>query len=228
MAKKEDKKATQQAATRRGLLFVVSAPSGAGKTTLCKEVAPRVPNLRYSVSYTTRAPRTGEIDKEDYCFVDNATFRSMVDKNDFIEWAEVHGNLYGTSRTALMQAVNEGNDVILDIDTQGAVTLKKNNEGVFIYILPPSLRVLAKRLVDRRSDADDEITRRLQKSREEIWNYRQYDYVIVNAEFEKAVSELEAIILAERVRMKQINHTWIEETFISKSFPSITSIRRKE
>ncbi len=194
----------------------MSAPSGAGKTTLCKDVTPKVQNLAHSVSYTTRSPRDGEIEGRDYCFVDTALFQSMINKNEFIEWAEVHGNLYGTLRNGLMQYVERGVDVILDIDTQGAATLKKNSEGVYIYILPPSLGALSQRLVDRNLDPQEEITRRLQKSREEIWNYRQYDYVIVNVEFKKALKELEAIILAERVRMKQINHAWIEETFINQ------------
>jgi guanylate kinase len=201
---------------RRGLLFVVSAPSGAGKTTLCKDVTPKVANLERSVSYTTRSPREMEVEGQDYCFVDPATFRIMIDKNEFIEWAEVHGNLYGTSRSQITQYVERGIDVILDIDTQGAATLKKNSEGVYIYILPPSLSALGQRLVDRKSDTQEEITRRLQKSREEIWGYRQYDYVIVNGDFKKAIKELEAVILAERVRMKQINHSWIEETFINR------------
>lgn len=205
-----------QVVDRRGLLFVVSAPSGAGKTTLCKDVTPKVPNLAHSVSYTTRSPRDKEIEGRDYCFIDTVAFRLMIDRNEFIEWAEVHGNLYGTSRNGLMRYVEQGVDVILDIDAQGAATLKKSSEGVYIYILPPSLGSLSQRLVDRKSDPQDEIARRLQKSREEIWNYRQYDYVIVNAEFKKALKELEAIILAERVRMKQINHTWIEETFINQ------------
>jgi len=195
---------------------VVSAPSGAGKTTLCKDVTPKVQNLAHSVSYTTRSPRGMEVDGTDYYFVDAAVFRSMIDKNEFIEWAEVHGNLYGTSRNELMRYGERGVDVILDIDTQGAATLRKSSEGVYIYILPPSLGALSQRLVDRKSDPQDEISRRLQKSREEIWNYRQYDYVIVNAQFKKALKELESIILAERVRMKQINHAWIEETFINQ------------
>ncbi len=214
MEKKIDKK-KQQAGHRRGLIFVVSAPSGAGKTTLRKEVTPRIPNLQHSVSYTTRSPRSGEVDGKDYFFVNVATFQSMVDKGDFIEWAEVHGNMYGTSRSRLMGCVEQGIDVILDIDTQGAATLKKSTEGVYVYILPPSFAALNQRLMNRQSDPEEEIVRRLQKSREEIWNYRQYDYVIVNAEFAKALRELEAVILAERVRMKEINHAWIEETFIN-------------
>ncbi len=213
MEKKETKN-RPRSDRRQGLLFVISAPSGAGKTTLRRAVIPRIPNLQHSVSYTTRPPRNGEIEGKDYFFVNAETFQLMVDKNDFIEWAEVHGNLYGTSQSHLMQAVDHGVDVILDIDTQGARTLKKSTEGVYIYILPPSFLALNERLVNRQSESETEIAKRLQKSREEIWNYRQYDYVIVNTEFEEAVRELEAVILAERVRMKQINHAWVEETFI--------------
>jgi guanylate kinase len=200
---------------KEGRLFVVSAPSGAGKTTLCKEVVPRISNLEHSVSYTTRPPRTGEVNGRDYSFVDIATFQSMIDKNDFIEWAQVHGNLYGTSRKHLICCMEQGIDLILDIDTQGAATLRKSREGTYIYVLPPSLLTLSQRLVNRQSDSEEEIARRFQKSREEILNYRQYDYVIVNDTFEKAVSELEAIILTQRVRMEQINHHWIEETFLN-------------
>lgn len=202
---------------RKGIIFVVSAPSGAGKTSLCREVAKLVPNLQYSISYTTRSPRPGEIHGKDYFFVDEATFRNMIDKNDFIEWAEVHGNLYGTSRELLMDWVNRGIDVILDIDSQGAMTIKKKyNDGVYIYILPPSFEVLRQRLVDRKSDSADEISRRLQKAREEIWNYRQYYYLIVNSEFHKALKELESVMIAERIKMKQMNLSWIEETFIKQ------------
>lgn len=202
---------------RKGIIFIVSAPSGAGKTSLCREVAKLVPNLQYSISYTTRSPRPGEVHGKDYFFVDEATFRNMIDRNDFIEWAEVHGNLYGTSRELLMDAVNRGVDVILDIDSQGAMTIKKKyNDGVYIYILPPSFEVLRQRLIDRKSDSPEEISRRLQKAREEIWNYRQYYYLIVNSEFHKALKELEAVMIAERIKMKQMNLSWIEETFIKQ------------
>ena len=202
---------------KKGIIYVVSAPSGAGKTSLCREVAQKVPNLEYSVSYTTRPPRPGEVHGTDYFFVDEATFRNRIDKNDFIEWAEVHGNLYGTSRELLMDWVDRGIDVILDIDSQGAMTLKKKyNDGVYIYILPPSFEVLRQRLIDRRSDSPEEVSRRLQKAREEIWNYRQYYYLIVNVDFKKALKELESVILAERTKMKQMNLSWIEETFIKQ------------
>ncbi|HLG21645.1 MAG TPA: guanylate kinase [Candidatus Manganitrophaceae bacterium] len=202
---------------KKGIIFVVSAPSGAGKTSLCRGVAEIVPNLQYSVSYTTRPPRPGEVHGKDYFFVDEATFRDKIDKNDFVEWAEVHGHLYGTSRELLMDWTDRGIDVILDIDSQGAMTLKKRySDGVYIYILPPSFEALHQRLVNRKSDSPEEVARRLQKAREEIWNYRQYYYLIVNVDFKKALKELEAVIIAERIKMKQMNLSWIEETFIKQ------------
>jgi guanylate kinase len=206
---------------RRGLLFVVSAPSGAGKTTLCKNVVPQIPNLRHAVSYTTRPPRSGEIEGKDYFFIDVKTFQEKIDKNELIEWAKVHRNLYGTSADDLTRCEREGIDLILDIDTQGAATLKKKKEGTYVYILPPSLVTLSQRLIDRQSDSEEEIARRLQKSREEILHYRHYDYVIVNEAFENALEELKSIIISEQVRMNHINHAWIEEVFIgphSKAF----------
>jgi len=201
--------------TKKGIIFVVSAPSGAGKTSLCRDTANRLPNLHYSISYTTRPPRPGEGQGKDYFFVDNDTFQSRIDSGDFIEWAEVHGNLYGTSRELLTHWVEQGIDVILDVDAQGAMSLKKRfDEGVYLYILPPSFEVLRQRLVDRKTDIPEEITRRLQKAREEIWSYRQYYYLIVNDDYNKALLELEAIVTAERIKMKQMNFSWIEETFI--------------
>ncbi|HET6370716.1 MAG TPA: guanylate kinase [Nitrospiria bacterium] len=204
---------------RKGLLYVVSAPSGAGKTSLCQEVTKIVPNLEHSVSFTTRPPRSGEVHGKNYYFVDEETFRQKVDRNEFMEWAEVHGNLYGTPRDLLMEKLDKGIDVILDIDAQGAMQLKKNNnnkEGVYIYILPPSPEVLRTRLMERKSDSPEEIARRLKKAREEVWNYRQYYYLIVNDNFKEALKKLEAIIIAERTKMRQVDYQWIEETFIKQ------------
>lgn len=204
---------------RRGLIFVVSAPSGAGKTTLCQEVTKIVPNLQHSISYTTREPRPGEAHGRDYFFVSHEEFRKMIENNEFLEWAEVHGHLYGTSRELLMNLTNRGIDVILDIDSQGAMQLKKKEvDGVFIYILPPSFEVLKARLMERKSESPEEIKKRLKKAREEIWSYREYYYLIVNEDFKKAQKELEAIILAERIKMKRMNLSWIEETFIKPKF----------
>ena len=200
---------------QRGILFVVSAPSGAGKTSLCKEVISGVANLHHSVSYTTRAPRPGEVDGRDYHFVDVVKFREMAEKNQFAEWAEVHGNLYGTSRDKLIEVMDQGIDVILDIDAQGAMQVKKRyKDAVFIYILPPSYEVLKQRLQERQSDSPEEIRRRLRKAREEIWNYREYYYLVVNDVFGEALENLRAVVRAERIKMRRMNLVWIEENFI--------------
>jgi guanylate kinase len=199
----------------RGLIFVVSAPSGAGKTSLCRKITEVVPNLQHSVSYTTRPPREGEVDGKSYFFVDNAKFQQMVERKEFIEWAEVHGNLYGTSREVLMDLIDRGIDVILDVDSQGALQFKKRHkEGVFIYVLPPSFEDLKNRLKERQTESHEEIVRRLKKAKEEIWNYREYYYLIINDDLKKAFRELEAIIVSERIRMKRMNLGWIEENFI--------------
>lgn len=201
----------------RGLIFVVSAPSGAGKTSLCQKITEVVPNLQHSISYTTRPPRAGEVDGKSYFFVDNARFQQMVECKELVEWAEVHGNLYGTSREALMDLVDRGIDVILDVDSQGALQIKKRHkEGVFIYVLPPSFEDLKNRLKERRSESHEEMVRRLKKAKEEIWNYREYFYLIINDDFKKAFRELEAIIVSERIRMKRMNLGWIEENFIKR------------
>ena len=200
---------------RDGLLFVVSAPSGAGKTTLCRAVTDSLENLRHSISYTTRKPRAGEIDGRDYYFVAADRFREMIQAGDFAEWAEVHSNFYGTSRRVLDGMRGEGIDVILDIDTQGARQIKTKYEGqaVFIFIMPPSLGVLEERLRNRKSDHEDEIRKRMQRAREEIRDYSMYDYVLVNRDFERALIELRSIITAERRRTRLVDHTWIEGFF---------------
>ncbi len=187
--------------TSRPLLVVVSAPSGAGKTSLCEWVITEVPGLAHSVSFTTRPPRRDEQNGRDYHFVDEVTFRAMVDRGEFAEWAVVHGHLYGTSQALLDQHITAGLDVILDIDTQGAAILRRSHpDGVFVFIVPPSWAMLEERLRRRRSDADADIQRRLQRAREEVKNYSEYEYVIVNDEFARAAEELKAIIVAERRR----------------------------
>ena len=200
---------------RDGLLFVVSAPSGAGKTTLCRAVTDSLENLRHSISYTTRKPRAGEIDGRDYYFVAADRFRDMIQAGDFSEWAEVHSNFDGTSRRVLDGMRGEGIDVILDIDTQGARQIKTRYEGqaVFIFIMPPSLGILEERLRNRKSDHEDEIRKRMQRAREEIRDYSMYDYVLVNRDFERALIELRSIITAERRRTRLVDHTWIEGFF---------------
>src|SRR5438876_8409891 len=196
---------------RQGILFVVSAPSGAGKTSLCQELVSQLPDLRYSVSYTSRKPRPAEIADRHYHFVDEATFRDMIKEGAFLEWAEVYGNLYGTPRAPIKEWISQGIDVLLDIDTQGALQIRRHEpDAVSIYILPPSLEVLRRRLEDRKGDAPDEIARRLKKARDEVKNYRDYIYVIINEDFKFAVRQLEAIVLAERSRTALLDLAAVE------------------
>jgi len=190
---------------RRGALIVVSAPSGAGKTTLCHEVRQLVPDLFYSVSYTTRAPRPGEVDGKDFQFVTEAAFLAMRDKDEFAEWAEVHGHRYGTPAKALEGALNRGLDVILDIDTHGARQLRQRYpEAVSVFIMAPSMKELEARLRERKSDAAVEIVRRLNRAREEIAAWRQYDYLIINRDVKEAVDQLATVIQAERWRTSRL------------------------
>jgi len=194
--------------SRRGTLFVVSAPSGAGKTTLCREIRLRLPDLAYSVSVTTRPPRPGEIDGADFRFVGSPEFRTMLARGEFAEWATVHGNLYGTRARALEDALATGRDVLLDIDTQGAAQLRaRYPDAVLIFILAPSVKELEQRLRERRSDMDADIERRLVRAREEIALWRQYDYLIVNRDVKEAMEQLESIILAERCRVARLGLT---------------------
>lgn len=197
---------------REGILFVVSAPSGAGKTTLCQAITGSLENLTHSVSYTTRQPRPGEIDGRDYYFVSPDRFREMIEAGDFAEYAQVHANSYGTSKRVLNGMVSQGIDVILDIDTQGARQIKKNyGAAVFIFIMPPSMAILEERLRNRRSDREEEIRRRMLRAVDEIRDYAMYDYVIVNRDFERALSELRSLMVAERSRTKLINSRWVDD-----------------
>ena len=199
---------------KKGLLFVVSAPSGAGKTSLCRAITGSLEDLTHSISYATRRPRPGEIDGRDYYFVSQERFRDMIQAGDFAEWAEVHSNLYGTSRRVLDDLISKGLDVILDIDTQGAKQIKaKYDTAVFIFIMPPSLDILEERLRNRKSDHEDEIRKRMQRSREEIRDYAMYDYIIVNRDFDRALTELRSIVISERCRTRLMDTKWIEDCF---------------
>ncbi len=192
--------------TRRGTLIVVSAPSGAGKTTLCREVRAFLPDLAYSVSYTTRRPRPGEVDGVDFRFVTESAFTELRDAGRFAEWAQVHGNLYGTHAGTLERALAEGRDVLLDIDTQGARQLRaRYPEAALIFIIAPSMAELEQRLRERRSDGEGEIKRRLDRAREEIQLWRRYDYLIVNRDVKDAVEQLTAVIQAERCRTSRLS-----------------------
>jgi len=186
-----------------GLLFVVSGPSGVGKSTIRKEVMKICPGLRYSVSCTTRLPRANEVEGIDYHFVDLATFEAMRARGDFVEWAKVHGNYYGTPRQPLETFWREGFDVILEIDVQGAKQVKKvYPQGVFVFIAPPSLRVLEERLRGRRSDLEDDVLLRMTNAHLEMESIRDYNYLIINDVLEEAVDRFRAIIVAERCRIR--------------------------
>src|SRR5436309_2358387 len=194
---------------RRGTLFVVSAPSGAGKTTLCREMRLRLPDLAYSVSVTTRAPRAGEIDGADFRFVSEAEFRARLERGEFAEWATVHGHLYVPRARAPEESLGAGRDVLLDIDTQGAAQLRaRYPQAVLVFIVAPSVKELEQRLRERRSDAETEIMRRLARAREEIALWRRYDYLIVNRDVKEAMEQLAAIIQAERCRTSRLRLTF--------------------
>ncbi|MEJ5299449.1 MAG: guanylate kinase [Thermodesulforhabdaceae bacterium] len=186
---------------QRGSLFIVSAPSGAGKTTILKEVRLRLPDLKFSISYTTRPPRYGEEHGKDYFFVSREEFLKGIEDSRFVEWAYVHGNYYGTDRNMIENWIANGQDVILDIDVQGAREIKcQYPQSVTVFILPPSWRELERRLRLRGTDSSDVIERRLQNAVKEIEESFWYDYLIVNDEVSKAASQLMAIITSFRCR----------------------------
>jgi guanylate kinase len=193
--------------SREGILFVVSAPSGAGKTTLCRELIDSFSDLRQSISFATRQKRESEQDGIDYHFTDPETFQTMIAQQQLAEWAEVHGNLYGTSLETLNTAAGEGIDLLLDIDCQGAAQLKKNyQQGVFIFILPPDYTELERRLSSRGTDDKNVIQRRLKNAEQEIVQARWYDYLVINDDFQSAREKLIAIVTAERCRSRRTAH----------------------
>ena len=184
-----------------GLVFIISAPSGTGKTTLVREVIQQLPGLQFSVSFTTRLPRPDEREGEDYHFVSHSSFQKMVEKNEFLEWAEVLGNRYGTPRPDLKKMELEGVDLILDIDTQGAKKVTREiAQPVLIYLLPPSLRVLRERLINRGVDSLERVKFRLSNAKRDMQEAYGYHYVIINDSLEDALEKLKSIIVAERCR----------------------------
>jgi guanylate kinase len=198
MARNEQLK---EAATAAGNLFVVAAPSGGGKTSLTRALLEREPGIHLSVSYTTRPPRPAEADGVDYRFVTPERFQALKDAGEFLEHAYVHGNWYATSATWLRQQIDAGQDVLLEIDWQGAAQVRKLiPDSVHIFILPPSLASLEERLVRRGQDDEDTIARRLNAAREEMRHCDQFDYVIINQDFASAVDDLSAIVRTSRLR----------------------------
>lgn len=188
-------------ATSRGTLFVVSSPSGGGKGTIIRHVLEDVGNLSYSVSYTTRAPRQGEVDGREYFFVSRETFEEMVAAGEFLEWACVHGNLYGTAKNQVIEETNAGADIILEVDVQGAASVRQLlMDSVSIFILPPSYEVLKQRLITRGTDSPEELAVRLRNAPDELKQYSAFDYVIINDEIARASAQLASIIYAERAR----------------------------
>jgi guanylate kinase len=186
-------------------VFIVSAPSGSGKSTLVKRLLGSLPGLLFSVSYTTRQPRGQEKEGESYCYVSRADFEAMIGRGEFLEWARVFDNYYGTHGGILEQAREQGKDLVLDIDVQGARQLKsKLPEAVTVFILPPSKQVLEKRLRERGEDDERVIERRLRDAAKEIENYRAYDYVLINRDLAESDLVLNAIVRAERVRRTRI------------------------
>ena len=197
----------------RGLLFIVSAPSGAGKTTLVERVVEQTPTLKMSRSYTSRPPREGETDGVDYNFVSRQRFESMIEAGEFLEWARVFGNLYGTCLSDAERQLATGLDVVLVIDVQGARKVRARAlEATTIFVMPPSLAVLEQRLRGRSKDSEADIQRRLAVAREEVAAYSEYDFVVVNDELTTAVDRLRSIVGASRARLQRM--TSVAETIV--------------
>jgi len=191
----------QTQSSPHGVLYVVSSPSGGGKGTLIRRMLDVVPDLSYSVSYTTRAPRNGEVNGREYFFVDRKEFQSMVAADAFLEWANVHGNLYGTAKNQVVSETSAGHDIVLEVDVQGAASVRKLGlDSVSIFILPPSLETLRQRLITRGADSPEELAVRLNNAPDELKQYVAFDYIIFNDEIERASTQLAAIISAERAR----------------------------
>jgi len=188
----------------RGILFVVSSPSGGGKGTLIQRVLNKVPNLSYSVSFTTRAPRNGEVDGREYFFVTPKKFEEMVAADEFLEWAHVHGKLYGTARRQVVQEISQGRDIILEVDVQGAASVRTLiADSVSIFILPPSFEVLRQRLEARGTDSPEELDLRLRNAPTELKDYSAFQYVIINDDADRAADQMTAIVQAERARLSR-------------------------
>jgi guanylate kinase len=197
--------AAEASAAARGLLFIVSAPSGAGKTTLVERLVLETPRLTMSRSYTSRPARPGEIDGVDYNFVTRERFEAMVRAAEFLEWAELFGNLYGTSAADTERHLNAGRDVVLVIDVQGARQVRcRTSEVLTVFVMPPSSAVLEQRLRGRSQDSEEAIQRRLGVAREEVAAFTEYDFIVINDEVDAAVASLRAVVVGERARRERM------------------------
>ncbi len=187
---------------RRGFALVVSAPSGAGKTTLCRRLISEDPEISFSVSFTTRPPRPREKEGVDYFFVSEETFQKMIKEGAFLEWAKVHGHYYGTSKDQVLKALESGQDILLDIDVQGAAQVKKTlgQDAVLVFVLPPSFEELERRLRRRSTESETAIRQRLENAKQEITRAEEFEYLILNDNLETAFKDLKSILMAERQR----------------------------
>jgi guanylate kinase len=193
---------------RQGILFIVSAPSGAGKTTISSRALREIDGLTMSVSATTRPPRAGEVPGRDYTFLSREEFERRRDRGEFAEWAEVHGSLYGTPKSPIDAALAESRDVLLDIDVQGAKQMKsRSREAVAVFVLPPSEAELERRLRGRGTDSEEVIQRRLARAKAEMVEYANYDYLIINRDVDESVATFAAIVTAERTRVLRLSLT---------------------
>jgi len=191
----------------QGNLFIITAASGAGKTSLVKAILENNPNIELSISYTTRSPRPGEVDGVDYRFINKESFIEMQQQNIFLETAECHGASYGTSKKIILETIESGRDIILEIDWQGAFSIKKiYKEAISIFILPPSIKALEDRLKNRGQDSEETISKRLSAAKDEMSHLEKFDYVTINDDFDCALRDIEAILMSETLKThKQLN-----------------------
>ena len=197
---------------RKGLLLVVSGPSGAGKGTICKSILEQNDHIKLSISATTRKPRTGEVHGVNYFFIDKEEFKKMIEQGEFLEYAQIYDNFYGTPKAAIMETLEKGQDVILEIEMQGARQVKEvYPEGIFVFVLPPSLKELKNRIVGRGTETAEEIEKRFSCAFEEIKQIDDYDYFIVNQDVEKSVKELESIISSEKNKVTRYKNNIIDK-----------------
>lgn len=197
---------------RKGLLLVVSGPSGAGKGTICKELISKNDDINLSVSATTRKPRNGEVHGVNYFFIEKEKFEEMIDNSEFLEYAQIYDNFYGTPKAAIIECLENGQDVVLEIEMQGAKQIKEvYPEGVFIFVLPPSLEELKNRIVGRGTETKEEIEKRFSCAFEEINQIVSYDYFVVNKDVTKSVKEVESIILAEKNKVNRYKDNIIQK-----------------